>query len=385
MKVAIVHYWLVGMRGGEKVIEEICRIFPDADIFTHVADPSNLSDTITHHKITESFISRLPGARRHYQKYLPLMPRALEGFDLTGYDLVISSEAGPAKGVITDPDALHLCYVHSPMRYIWDQYWVYKSQAGRAARLMMPLFAHRLRVWDMASAARVDAFVANSEFIARRVAKTWRREVAVLHPPVDLSAFRPANAPAPAPAPRDAPYLYAGELVGYKRPDLVVEACTRLNRPLIVIGEGAAKQQLAAIAGPNVTFLGRVDFDRLRTVYRDCRALVFPGIEDFGIIPLEVMASGRPVLAYGRGGALETVVEGKTGAFFTEQTPEAVMAAITAFEDRAEPYAPSDCIAQAEKFGAARFRNGLIALLRDHAPARLLPALDALADQGTDP
>lgn len=189
MKVAIVHYWLVGMRGGEKVIEEFCKLYPDADIFTHAAIPENLSDTIRRHKITETFIARLPGGRKHYQKYLPLMPHALEALDLTGYDLVISSESGPAKGIITHPDALHICYCHSPMRYIWDQYHIYRAEAGRLTRLMMPWLAHKLRIWDMASAARVDHFVANSGFIARRIAKSWRRKAAVIYPPVDVSAF----------------------------------------------------------------------------------------------------------------------------------------------------------------------------------------------------
>lgn len=358
MKVAIVHYWLVGMRGGEKVIEEICSAFPDADIFTHVAIPSNLSDTLNRHKITESFIAKLPFARKHYQKYLPLMPRALEGLDLTGYDLVISSEAGPAKGVITDPSALHVCYVHSPMRYIWDQYWVYKSQSGFLARLMMSFFAHRLRLWDTSSAARVDVLIANSNFVRQRIAKTWRRDSIVLHPPVDLEAFD-QGVPL-KPAAKDAPYLYAGELVSYKRPDLAVDACTRLNRPLLVIGEGPAKKDLMARAGPTVRFLGRVDFDTLKSAYADCKALIFPGIEDFGIIPLEVMASGRPVLAYGKGGALETVESGLTGSFFEEQTTAAVIEAITDLEARQIPFDPQACTKQAERFGTERFQREIV-------------------------
>lgn len=380
MKVAIVHYWLVGMRGGEKVVEEICKIFPEADIFTHAAIPENLSDTLNGHKITETFIAKLPGARKHYQKYLPLMPRALEALDLTEYDLVISSESGPAKGVITDPDTLHICYVHSPMRYIWDHYWVYKSQAGLVARLLMSFFAHRLRLWDTISAARVDVVIANSKFIQNRIAKAWRRDAVVLHPPVDLSAFKTA-VPPPLPKP-DAPYLFAGELVGYKRPDLVVEACTRLNRPLVVIGDGTAKERLVAMAGPTVSFLGRVDFETLKAAYRDCRALIFPGIEDFGIVPLEVMASGRPVLAFGKGGALETVVAGTTGDFFTSQTTDAVISAITEFEDRVEPYSPADCIAQAEKFSAERFRQEMVGIIRSNAPTSIGTELDLLSDQG---
>ncbi|MEL6700058.1 MAG: glycosyltransferase [Pseudomonadota bacterium] len=379
MRIAIVHYWLVGMRGGEKVIEEISKIFPEADIFTHVAIPENLSERLRGHKITESFIARLPGGRKHYQKYLPLMPRALEAFDLTGYDVVISSESGPAKGVITDPDALHLCYVHSPMRYIWDHYWIYQSQAGRLARMAMPLFAPGLRLWDTASAARVDHFVANSAFIARRVAKTWRREAHVIHPPVDVEGFRPQET-VQAPAP-DAPYLYAGELVSYKRPDLAVDACTRSGRPLVVIGEGAARADLERRAGPNVTFLGRVSFEVLKQNYRDCRALIFPGVEDFGIIPLEVMMSGRPVIAYGKGGACETVVHGKTGLLFDAQSVDATEAALTAFEAQSGSIIPEACMAHAAGFDAARFRRDLSAHIAAVAPERLRPALQARADQ----
>lgn len=368
-RVAIVHYWLVGMRGGEKVIEELCRLYPDADIYTHVADPAKLSDTIRRHKITETFIARMPKGRKLYQKYLPFMPRALEALDLTGYDLVISSEAGPAKGIITDPDTLHVCYVHSPMRYIWDQYHVYRAQAGRMTRLLMPLIAHPLRVWDATSAMRVDHFIANSKFIARRVAKSWRREATVIHPPVDVAAFR-----------RDTPaelgdfYLYAGELISYKRPDLVVEAFNRSGKPLVVIGDGAASASLRQMAGSNVTFLGRVSFDVLKDHYARCRALVFPGIEDFGIMPLEVMASGRPVIAYAKGGAEETVVDGRTGIHFHEQSVPALEAAIARCEAMMDDFDPDVLLRHAEAFSAEVFRdrisNFITEKLADHAATR---------------
>ena len=369
MRVAIVHYWLVGMRGGEKVIEELCKIFPEADLFTHVAIRENLSPRLRSHSITESFIARLPGGRRHYQKYLPLMPRALEGFDLTGYDLVISSEAGPAKGVITDPDCLHVSYVHSPMRYIWDQYWAYQAQAGWLARLAMPLFAPSLRQWDMASAARVDYIIANSEFVARRISKAWGRKSTVIHPPVDVAAFAPSRMPDPAGP--NSPYLFAGELVSYKRPDLVVDACTRLGRPLVVIGDGPARADLERRAGPTVTFLGRVDFKTLKANYRNCRALVFPGIKDFGIVPLEVMMSGRPVIAFGKGGATETIVEGQTGMFFHAQTVDAVADAIKDFEADPAPISPEATMAWARKFSAKRFRRQFTGYLAEISPAYL--------------
>lgn len=346
------------MRGGEKVLEDLCRLYPQADLFTHVAIPENLSDRIRAHRITETFVGRLPFARKLYQKYLPFMPRALEQLDLTGYDLVISSEAGPAKGVICDPDALHVCYCHSPMRYIWDQYPVYHAQAGRLARMMMPLIAHRLRVWDTASAARVDHVIANSAFIARRIAKAWRRDATVIHPPVNVDDFMPA-----APVPVGDFYLYAGELVSYKRPDLVVKAFNTSGRRLVVIGEGAAKKTLQAMAGPNITFLGRVDFDTLRDHFARCRALIFPGVEDFGILPVEVMAAGRPVIAYAKGGATETVIDGVSGLLFRDQSVAALNDTITRFEAAPDAFPASQLQAHAATFSAERFRAQIRAFI----------------------
>ena len=329
-RVALIHYWLVGMRGGEKVLESLCRMFPQADIYTHVYDPAKISDTINRHRVIETRIAKLPFARKKYQSYLSFMPRALEELDLTGYDLVISSEAGPAKGVIVPPDAFHLCYCHSPMRYLWDQYHVYRNSAGRLAKFMLPYLAPRLRQWDVTSAARVDQFVANSNHVAARIQKYWRRDAAVVHPPVDLEAFAPVAADKVGDF-----YLWAGELAPYKRPDMMIEAFNRLGLPLVVIGgPDKTREKLQPLAKDNVTFLGRAPFDVLKDHMARCRALIFPGEEDFGIVPVEVMASGRPVIAYDRGGARDTVVQGKTGLLFRDQTVEALMAAVRAFEDR---------------------------------------------------
>lgn len=353
LKVAIVHYWLVGMRGGEKVIEELCEIFPQADIYTHIARPEKLSERIRSHRIIETYVAKIPGARKHYQKLLPFMPGALEALDLSGYDLVISSESGPAKGVITDPDTLHICYCHSPMRYIWDQYHVYRSQAGRLTRWLMPMIAHRLRIWDYASAARVDHIIANSRFVARRIAKSWGRTASVIHPPVDVDAFEVTGADQDDPF-----YLYVGELVSYKRPDLLIEAFNGGNRRLVVIGDGAEFERLKATAGSNIQFLGRASFDTLRHHYSRCKGLVFPGVEDFGIVPLEAMASGRPVVAYARGGAVETVVDGVTGTFFYQQTSDALVAAIDQLERDVLPSLDQGALRRhAASFSCERFRS----------------------------
>ncbi|PWJ22179.1 glycosyltransferase [Jannaschia seohaensis] len=358
-RIALVHYWLTKMRGGEKVLESLCRMFPEADIVTHVADPSALSDTLTAHRIRETWIGRLPAARRLYQAYLPLMPRALEAVDLTGYDLVISSEAGPAKGVIAPPDAFHLCYCHSPMRYLWDQYHTYRDGTGPAQRAAMSVFAHGLRQWDVTSAARVDAFAANSGHVAARIEKYWRRPSTVVHPPVAVEDF------APAPGGPEEFYLWAGELAPYKRPDMAVEAFGRLGLPLVVIG-GPDKTvaALKARATPNVTFLGRAPFPVLKDHLARCRALIFPGEEDFGIVPVEAMASGRPVIAYGRGGALDTVVDGETGLLFPEQSVDALVAAVERFEaERLWDVDPARLVAHAQGFSEAAFQSGIRAML----------------------
>ena len=355
-RVALIHYWLVGMRGGEKVLESLCRMFPQADIYTHVHVPGAVGPVIGAHRVTETWVGRLPMAARMYQKYLPLMPRALEEIDLTGYDLVISSEAGPAKGVIAPPDAPHLCYCHSPMRYLWDQYHTYRDSAGLLTRALMPGLAHRLRQWDVTSAARVDGFAANSTHVAQRIQKYWRREAQVVHPPVAVADFTPAPR-----AELGDYYLWAGELAPYKRPDLAIEAFARMGRKLVVIG-GPDKTvaRLKARGAPNVTFLGKVPFDELRHHLARCKALVFPGEEDFGIVPVEAMASGRPVIAYGRGGALDTLREGETGLFFHQQSVVALIDAVERFE--AAPVSDPDpalLAAQARRFDEATFPLGI--------------------------
>ena len=353
MRVAIVHYWLVGMRGGEKVLEELCLMFPQADIYTHVYDPARTSDVINRHQIRTTYISRLPFARKLYQKYLPLMPSALEELDLTGYDLVISSESGPAKGTITHPNAVHICYCHSPMRYLWDQYGTYRASAGWLTRVVMSLTMPTLRTWDVASSARVDRFVANSTFVARRIAKTYRRDSTVIFPPVDLEAYAIAAAPS-----RDF-YLVAGQLVPYKRVDIAIAACARLGRRLVVVGTGAETDRLRAMAGPSVEFRGWASNEDLAQLYANCRALLFPGEEDFGIVPLEAMASGRPVIAYGSGGALDTVVDGTTGLFFDRQTAESLETAIVQFEEGEASFDPQAIRRHAQGFDRSVFRSKL--------------------------
>jgi glycosyltransferase involved in cell wall biosynthesis len=355
-RVAIIHYWLVGMRGGERVLERLIRLFPDADIFTHVHVPEATSAIINARPIHTSFIQRLPGAAKHYQKYLPLMPMALEELDLRGYDLVISSESGPAKGVIAAPDALHLCYCHSPMRYLWDHYPQYRSTAGRLTRLAMPWLFHSLRQWDTTSAARVDVIAANSNFIRQRVRRAWGRDATVVHPPVDTGLFsKSANV--------GAPYLWVGQMTPYKRADLALDAFNALKLPLLMVGDGEMAADLRARAGPTITIIDRLDFAGLRKAYADARALVFTAEEDFGIVPVEAMASGRPVLAYGRGGALDSVAPGVSGLFFAEQTAQSVIDGVRAMEAWLPDFDPDAAIAQAQNFAPERFDAGIADLL----------------------
>jgi glycosyltransferase involved in cell wall biosynthesis len=323
LRVAIIHYWLVGMRGGEKVLEALCEMYPSADIFTHVYVPEMVSDKIRQHRIVPTFINSLPFAATMYKKYLPLMPLALEQLDLRGYDLVISSESGPAKGVIPSAEAVHVCYCHTPMRYIWNMYHDYRQSAGWLARHMMPSLTHYLRMWDVMSAARVDSFVANSTTVARRIKRYYGADATVIHPPVDTGAFSPLAASETGDY-----FLMVCELVPYKKPDLAVRAFNELKLPLVVIGGGEMLAEVRRLAGPTVKIMGSQPFDVLKRHYAKCRALIFPGEEDFGMVPVEAMASGRPVIAYGRGGALETVSAGLSGIFFEKQTVEDISSAV---------------------------------------------------------
>jgi glycosyltransferase involved in cell wall biosynthesis len=348
MRVAVIHYWLVGMRGGERVLERILRLYPGADIYTHVYDPGSVSAFIRSHRVRTTFIQKLPGATRHYQKYLPLMPMALEELDLRGYDLVISSESGPAKGILASPDAFHACYCHSPMRYLWDHYQPYKEMSGRLTRMMMPWLFGKLRQWDVASAQRPDRIMANSNFIARRVRKCWGREAEVVHPPVDVGQFALSETPG-------AHYLWVGQMTPYKRADLVADAFTRLGVPLIMVGTGELAADIARRAGPNIRIIERLDFAGLRRAYSECRALVFPPEEDFGIIPVEANASGRPVIAYGRGGATDSVRPRETGLFFHEQTVDALIEAVEQFERWLPEFDPRSAQDNARRFAPEAF------------------------------
>jgi glycosyltransferase involved in cell wall biosynthesis len=356
MRAAIVHYWLLNRRGGEKVVDALCRLLPDADVFTLFCDPETLSPDLRRHRITASFLNPLRGFRRSV--LLPLMPMALESFDLRGYDLVISSESGPAKGVITESSAFHLCYCHTPMRYLWDLYPAYRNEwtRSRTARAAMTPISSYLRTWDYASAARVDRFVANSYNVQRRIWKTYRREADVIHPPVDVEAFyaRPA----------EDYFLVVSELVAYKRIDSAVRWASRTGRRLVIAGTGPEYRRLRALAGPTVEFAGRVPEEELHDLYARCRAFLLPGEEDFGMTPVEALASGKPVIALGRGGALETVPE-FGGVFYDEPTPEAIAGAVASLEAMEAGIRAPELQAHARRFGAGEFHRRMQRMIEE--------------------
>lgn len=328
MKVAIVHYWLVTMRGGEKVLEELCRMFPQADIFTNVYDPQKISDTIKSHKIYTTKINSWPMAKKLYQKYMPFMPKALMDLDLTGYDLIISSESGPAKGVCPAPNAFHLCYCHTPMRYLWDMYHEYFAKANPLVRLFMKKMIPGLRLWDIMSSNLVDHFVANSSFVAARIRRYYNRKADVVFPPCNIQKYADCVRD-----PKDF-YLFFGQLVGYKRADLAIEACIKSGRKIVVIGDGKSKQAKKYLSSGLVTFTGRVSDEKVKEYFSQAKALLFPGIEDFGIIPVEANSAGCPVLAYRKGGACDSILENKTGLFFEEQTVDSLISCMDDFEKR---------------------------------------------------
>lgn len=347
-RTALVHYWLVRKRGGEAVLEAIGRLFPDADLIANVVVPQALFGSLKGMKVQTTSVNRLPWANRLYPLYMPLMPAALEALDVNGYDLIISSEAGPAKWVIPSPDAKHICYCHSPMRYIWDQRHGYMAKLPPPLRPMAGMAAGRLRSADVMSSLRVTQFVANSSFVAKRIEQYYRRDAEVIHPPVDVSDFQIGEV--------EDFYLCAGQVVSYKRVDLAVQACTALGRRLVIAGGGNVAA-LRKIAGPTVTFLGEVDLETMRSLMRRCRALLYPGVEDFGIVPVEVMASGRPVIAYGKGGALDTVVHGSSGVLVDEQSVEGFTRAIQAFEAEEGSFSVSACQSAAARFDRAIFEQ----------------------------
>lgn len=359
MKVAVVHEWLVNYAGSERVLEQIIRCLPDADVFTLIdALPSSEREFLGGRPVFTTFLQNMPGARNHHRIYLPLMPLAIEQLDLTGYDVIVSSSHAVAKGVLTGPDQLHLSYVHSPIRYAWDLQHDYlkESQLTRGIKSWLArLVLHRMRIWDLRTSNGVDAFIANSRFISRRIWKVYRRESTVIYPPVDTSYF------SFTPLKEDF-YLTSSRLVPYKKIPMIIEAFNRMpDKKLIVIGEGPEGKRCKSLAGPNIELIGYQDASSLRNHMQRAKAFVFAAVEDFGITPVEAQACGTPVIAYGRGGALETVKglehERPTGVFFHEQTAQAICDAVLKFEINQSRIDPMACRTNAEYFAPDRFRQ----------------------------
>ena len=356
MRAAIIHYWLLNMRGGERVLEALCRLLPEADVFTLFYDPRKVSETIRARRVTASFLNPL---RRHYRSLLPLMPMALESFDLREYDLVLSHESGPAKGVLVPSGARHICYCHTPMRYLWDLYPAYRNEWTESAwkRAFMTPLTNYLRVWDYSTAARVDDFVASSANAARRIWKTYRREARVIHPPVAVESFYWKE-------PEDY-YLIVSELVAYKRVDYAVRLFSKNGRRLKVVGDGPEYGELRRMARGNVEFCGRVSDDELRELYARARAFVMPGEEDFGLTPVEALASGKAVIALARGGAVESVpaADPVCGVFYDAPEEERLAEAIARFERMEAHFQPRELQAYAARFSEERFAREMRAVI----------------------
>ena len=382
MKVALIHDWLTGMRGGEKCLEVLCDLYPNADIFTLLHNKGTVSNLIEEKNIKTSFVQKLPFLKK-YRHFLPLFPTAIESFNLNGYDLVISVNHCVAKGVITNPETMHICYCLTPMRYVWDMYYSYfdENRPGYIGRKIIPFFANYLRMWDVTSSRRVEHFVAISHFVAKRILKYYGRKSEVVYPPVDCSAFKISDNV-------EEYYLMVTAFAPYKRVDLAIQAFNRLRLPLIIIGSGQDEKRLKELSASNVEFLGWQSDEKVSEYYSKCKALIFPGEEDFGIVPLEAQASGRPVIAYGKGGVCETIIAANpqnntrqvshleangrqaemhddpengrgnaTGIFFYEQTVDAIVDAVKEFEKIAQSFDSQNIRNHALKFDKPIFKE----------------------------
>jgi len=355
MKVALIHDWLTGMRGGEKVLEALCELFPDADIFTLVWIKGSVSAKIEKHRITTSFLQKLPLVEKRYRHYLPLMSCAIRSLDVSGYDLVISSSHCVAKGVSVRKGAVHICYCHTPMRYIWNQYDEYfnRERAGFLVSSAMKLVRPYLQKWDVKTADGVDLFIANSNHVRKRINEYYRKDAQVVHPPVDIEGY---------PAVKQGNYfLMVTALVPYKRVDMAIKAFNKLGLPLKIVGSGPDAARLKNLAAPNIEFLGWQEDSAIKQYYAGCRAFIFPQEEDFGITAVEAQAAGKPVIAFGKGGAQETVIEGATGTFFYESTAESLADAVQRFERMS--FSEEKIKMNAQKFALQRFEEGIKALV----------------------
>lgn len=356
MKVAIIQEWLVSVGGSDKVVKAMADVFPDADIYTLVAKKEVCDELgIDWSRIHTSFIQKLPFGTKKHRAYLPLFPLAIEQFDVRGYDVIISSSHCVAKGVLTKADQLHICYCHSPIRYVWDMYNEYLEESHLDKGIkswMVRYLLHRIRKWDMISSFRVDHYISNSDYVAQRIKETYRRESTTIHPNIDISHFELCER-------KEDYYLASSRLVAYKKIDLIIEAFNRMpDKKLVVIGGGPNLKKYKEMAKNNVTIMGYQPFEILKEKMQKAKAFVFAADEDFGMIPIEAEACGTPVIAYGHGGSLETVSKGKTGLFFDEQSPESLINAIKQFEQMGkQPFKATDCRTWAEKFSEERFKQ----------------------------
>jgi glycosyltransferase involved in cell wall biosynthesis len=367
MKVALVHDWLTGMRGGEKILEVFCELFPDATIFATIHNEGMMSPAIEHMNIKTSFIQHLPLKTKKYRHYLPLMPAAMNALDFSGFDFILSTSVAVAKAAKPRDDAVHICYCNTPMRYIWDQYDEYfgEGRAGLMTRAAMALAVPHLRRWDVRTCSRVHYFIANSHNVAERISRIYHRPSDVIYPPVSTDLFSVSEKD-------DGYYLVVSALVPYKRVDLAIEAFNKIGEKLLVVGAGPEMEKLKSLAKGNIEFLGWQSDESLSKFYAGCRALIFPGVEDFGIVPLEAMASGKPVVAFARGGALETVVgdgASPTGVFFQEQTVNSLVSAVKGLTQmKFDPYAIRK---HTEKFDRKEFKRQMVEYISKKLPSSI--------------